>query len=269
MNSGVVDLRSDTVTRPTPAMRAAMLRAELGDDVFGDDPTVNAPAGARSPRCSARRRRCSCPAARRATWPRMHGPLRPRRRVHRRPGRAHLPLRRRRRGRARQRPAAAAAPTRPTAPWRWPTSQRRSSPTTTTSRARRLLALENTIGGGCCRPTWPRPRALARRRGLATHLDGARLCNAAVARAATRGDASDAGYFDTVSVCFSKGLGAPVGSVLAGRSEFIAARPPRRKLLGGGMRQAGVLAAAACMRSSTTSTAWPTTMLWPHCWPRA
>jgi threonine aldolase len=85
--------------------------------------------------------------------------------------------------------------------------------------------------------------ALARRRGLATHLDGARLFNAVVASGVPV--AGIARHFDTVSVCFSKGLGAPVGSALVGSKALIARAHRARKMLGGGMRQAGVLAAAA------------------------
>jgi threonine aldolase len=112
----------------------------------------------------------------------------------------------------------------------------------------RLLALENTIGGKVLPIAYlAEATALARRRGLATHLDGARLFNAAVAMG---GDAKAnaraiASHFDSVSVCFSKGLGAPVGSALVGSRAFIKGAHRWRKMLGGGMRQAGVLAAAA------------------------
>jgi threonine aldolase len=112
----------------------------------------------------------------------------------------------------------------------------------------RLLALENTIGGRVLPMTYlAEATALARRHGLGTHLDGARLFNAAVALG---GDAranakAIAGHFDSVSVCFSKGLGAPVGSALVGPKELIQRAHRWRKMLGGGMRQAGVLAAAA------------------------
>ena len=116
----------------------------------------------------------------------------------------------------------------------------------------RLLALENTLGGRVLpMPYLAEATALARRHGLATHLDGARLFNAAVALAATDGgDAraqakAMASHFDSVSVCFSKGLGAPVGSALVGSAELIARAHRLRKMLGGGMRQAGGLAAAA------------------------
>jgi threonine aldolase len=114
----------------------------------------------------------------------------------------------------------------------------------------RLLCLENTFGGQVLSVEYLRQATdLARRHGLATHLDGARLFNAAVALAAG-GDAraqakAMAQLFDSVSVCFSKGLGAPVGSALVGSRELIARAHRVRKMLGGGLRQAGVLAAAA------------------------
>lgn len=107
----------------------------------------------------------------------------------------------------------------------------------------RLLALENTIGGRVLPPAYLRQATqFAHSQGLATHLDGARVFNAIVKleideRAAVEG-------FDSVSVCLSKGLGAPAGSVLLGSAEFIAQARRWRKALGGGMRQAGVLAAA-------------------------
>ncbi|HEY1090206.1 MAG TPA: GntG family PLP-dependent aldolase, partial [Burkholderiaceae bacterium] len=112
----------------------------------------------------------------------------------------------------------------------------------------RLLALENTIGGKVLQLTYiEQATALARRKGLSTHLDGARLFNAAVAAggdpyAAARAIAQ---HFDSVSVCFSKGLGAPVGSMLCGSAELIERARRWRKMLGGGMRQIGGLAAAA------------------------
>ena len=113
----------------------------------------------------------------------------------------------------------------------------------------RLLALENTIGGKVLPMAYlAEATALARSRGLATHLDGARLFNAAVAQ--DGGDAranarAIADHFDSVSVCFSKGLGAPVGSALVGSKALIQRAHRWRKMLGGGMRQAGGLAAAA------------------------
>jgi threonine aldolase len=112
----------------------------------------------------------------------------------------------------------------------------------------KLLALENTWGGQVLPLDYiAQATAFARSKGLATHLDGARLFNAAVA---SGGDAQAqalaiAQHFDSVSVCFSKGLGAPVGSALVGSHALIARAHRIRKMLGGGMRQAGVLAAAA------------------------
>jgi threonine aldolase len=108
----------------------------------------------------------------------------------------------------------------------------------------RLLALENTWGGNVLPQAYVLEAcALARARGLATHLDGARLFNAAVATG--RPVAELAAPFDSISVCFSKGLGTPAGSALVGSRELIARAHRVRKMLGGGLRQAGVLAAAA------------------------
>jgi threonine aldolase len=108
----------------------------------------------------------------------------------------------------------------------------------------RLLCLENTWGGKVLPLAYlEEARALAKRHGLALHLDGARLFNAAVA--SNTAPRAIAQYFDSVSVCFSKGLGAPVGSALCGSRELIARAVRWRKMTGGGMRQAGLLAAAA------------------------
>ncbi|MGH8855892.1 MAG: low-specificity L-threonine aldolase, partial [Telluria sp.] len=107
----------------------------------------------------------------------------------------------------------------------------------------RLLALENTIGGRVLsRDYLKAATSLAHGKGLATHLDGARICNAAVKQGLSLREA--VAGFDTVSVCLSKGLGAPVGSVLLGPKSFIEQGKRWRKMLGGGMRQAGVIAAA-------------------------
>ena len=107
----------------------------------------------------------------------------------------------------------------------------------------RLLALENTIGGRCLsREYLARALDLAQKRGLSTHLDGARIFNAAVHLGTSVRDLC-AG-FDSVSACLSKGLGAPAGTVLLGNTDFISKARRSRKILGGGMRQAGILAAA-------------------------
>jgi threonine aldolase len=107
----------------------------------------------------------------------------------------------------------------------------------------RLLCLENTFGGRVMPMTWiSEATALARRHKLGTHLDGARVFNASVA---TNMDVADiARPFDTISVCLSKGLGAPIGTVLVGEAELIARARRYRKALGGGLRQVGILAAA-------------------------
>jgi len=108
----------------------------------------------------------------------------------------------------------------------------------------RLLCLENTLGGKALPMAYmAEATALARRRGLATHLDGARLFNAAVKLGVPAREIAQ--HFDSVSVCFSKGLGAPVGSALVGPRGLIRQAHKWRKMLGGAMRQAGVLAAAA------------------------
>ena len=109
----------------------------------------------------------------------------------------------------------------------------------------RLLALENTSNGRVLSRDYVREAvALARRHGLSTHLDGARVCNAAIASHQSLTELC--APFDTVSICFSKGLGAPVGSVLVGSIDFIQRARRWRKVLGGAMRQSGILA-AACM----------------------
>lgn len=244
-----VDLRSDTVTQPTPAMREAMMAAPLGDDVFGDDPTVNAlqeriaaltgkeaalfmPSGTQSNLCGilahcgrgdeyivgqlAHTYRYEGGGAA------VFGSVQPQPLTQDAQGRMAL--------------ADIAAAIKPDDPHFART---------------RLLCLENTWNGHVmpdeylCGAT-----ALARDKGLNTHLDGARVFNAAVASAAPGQGAFDrlreiADHFDSLSVCFSKGLGAPVGSALCGSQELINRARRIRKMAGGGLRQAGLLAACA------------------------
>ncbi len=241
MSQPIVDLRSDTVTRPTPSMLRAMMEAPLGDDVFGDDPSVNLlqaraadllgfedallfPSGTQS-NLAALMSHCQrgdeMIVGQQAHTYRYEagggavlGSIQPQAVANRPDGTLDL--------------AEVEAAIKPDDPHFART---------------RLLALENTIGGKAIpRRYLEDALALAKRRGLATHLDGARLFNAAVAlgieaRELCRG-------FDTVSVCLSKGLGAPAGTVLVGRRELIARARRIRKILGGAMRQAGVLAAA-------------------------
>ncbi|MDP1899619.1 MAG: low-specificity L-threonine aldolase [Rubrivivax sp.] len=237
-----IDLRSDTVTQPTPAMRAAMAAAEVGDDVFGDDPSVNAlqeriaamlgkeaalfvPTGTQSNLCALMahcQRGDEYIVGQMAHTYRWEGG-----------GAAVL-------GSIQPQPL----PQQADGSIRLEDIEANIKPDDAHFARTRLLALENTWGGQVLPSGYiEAATALARRKGLATHLDGARLFNAAVASGMPAIDI--ARPFDSVSVCFSKGLGAPVGSALVGSREFIARAHRLRKMLGGGMRQAGVLAAAA------------------------
>lgn len=241
----MIDLRSDTVTHPTTAMRAAMAAAEVGDDVFADDPTVNAlqeriaamlgkeaalfvPTGTQSNLCGLMAhcgRGDEYLVGQMAHTYRWEGG-----------GAAVL-------GSIQPQPLAQAAD----GTIALAEIEAAIKPDDAHFARTRLLALENTWGGKVLPQTYVQQAAdLAHARGLATHLDGARLFNAAVA---SGGDARAtarrlAEPFDTVSVCFSKGLGAPVGSALCGPKELIGRAHRVRKMLGGGMRQAGLLAAA-------------------------
>jgi threonine aldolase len=238
----VIDLRSDTVTKPTAAMRAAMAAAEVGDDVFGDDPSVNAlqariagllgkeaalfvPTGTQSNLCglmSHCQRGEEYIVGQMAHTYRWEGG-----------GAAVL-------GSIQPQPLAQ----QPDGTLLLADIEAHIKPDDVHFAITRLLALENTWGGKVLPLDYiESATALARRRGLATHLDGARLFNAAVASGVPA--QTIAQHFDSVSVCFSKGLGAPVGSALVGSRHFIQRAHRVRKMLGGGMRQAGVLAAAA------------------------
>jgi threonine aldolase len=238
----MVDLRSDTVTRPTAGMREAMMAAELGDDVFGDDPTVNAlqeriaaelgkeaalflPSGTQSnlvaimSHCARGDEYIVGQQAHTYRWEAggaaVLGSVQPQPIDHEEDGTLAL-----------DKIAAAIKP---------------NDAHFATSR---LLCLENTLGGRVMPlPYLKAATELAKSKGLATHLDGARLFNAAVASGASAKTIT-AG-FDSVSVCFSKGLGAPIGSALVGSRELIQRAHRWRKMAGGGMRQAGFLAAAA------------------------
>jgi len=237
-----IDLRSDTVTQPTAAMKAAMDAADLGDDVFGDDPTVNAlqarvatmlgkeaalfvPTGTQSNLCGLMahcQRGDEYIVGQMAHTYRWEGG-----------GAAVL-------GSIQPQPL----PNQADGSLRLEDIEAAIKPDDAHFAKSRLLALENTWGGQVLPLAYiEAATALARRKGLATHLDGARLFNAVVASGTPA--AQIAQHFDSVSVCFSKGLGAPVGSALVGSKDFIARAHRIRKMLGGGMRQAGVLAAAA------------------------
>jgi threonine aldolase len=246
MPERLIDLRSDTVTRPTPAMRAAMAAAEVGDDVFGDDPSVNA-LQERIAAMLGKEAALFMPSGTQSNLSALM--------AHCGRGDEYLVGQQAHTYRYEAGGAAVLGSIQPQPLENQPDGsialtdiEGAIKPDDAHFARTRLLALENTLGGQVLGLGYlDAATALARRRGLATHLDGARLFNAAVALggepvAAARGIA---GRFDTVSVCFSKGLGAPVGSALVGPADLIARAHRHRKMLGGAMRQAGVLAAAA------------------------
>jgi threonine aldolase len=236
-----IDLRSDTVTRPTAAMRAVMAAAEVGDDVFGDDPTVNAlqekmadlvgmeaalfmPSGTQSNLCAlmahcargdeyivgqnAHTYKCEGGGAA------VLGSIQPQPIENIEDG--TIPI-------AKIKAAV--------------------KPDDSHFAITKLIALENTIGGMVIPERYmAEVSRFAKEASLGMHLDGARLYNAVVK--SRRSAKEICAYFDSVSVCLSKGLGAPVGSVLCGSNTLIRRAKRHRKMLGGGMRQAGILAAA-------------------------
>ncbi|MGB7979503.1 MAG: GntG family PLP-dependent aldolase [Candidatus Nanopelagicales bacterium] len=240
----LVDLRSDTVTRPGPAMRAAMAGAEVGDDVYGEDPTVNAlearvadlmgheaglfvPSGSLGNQLGVR---LLVPAGAELLCDRMAHVVRAELGGHAVLG--GITTRTWEAPRGKVDPAEVIAMAVPDA-----------GPYLVSTAA---IAVEDThnFGGGTVQDLADLQalRAFADRSGIALHLDGARLWNAHVATGV--GLAEIGGLFDTVSVCLSKGLGAPVGSVLVSSAERIAAARVWRKRYGAGMRQVGILAAA-------------------------
>ncbi|MFN9102395.1 MAG: low-specificity L-threonine aldolase [Betaproteobacteria bacterium] len=237
-----VDLRSDTVTQPTPAMREAMMRAELGDDVFGDDPSVNA-LQARIAALLGKEAALFVPTG---TMGNLCGLM-----AHCQRGDEYLVGQMAHTYRWEGGGAAVLGSIQPQPLAQQPDGsipladiEAAIKPDDAHFARTRLLALENTWGGQIQLQGYVEQAcALAHGRGLATHLDGARLLNAAVASG--RPVAELAAPFDSVSVCFSKGLGTPAGSALVGSRELVARAHRVRKMLGGGMRQAGVLAAAA------------------------
>ena len=240
----MIDLRSDTITKPTAAMRAVMAAAEVGDDVLGDDPTVAAlekrtaevlgleaavymPSGTMTNQVAIRAHtepgdEIFCEAGAHCYYNEAGGP-------------AALSgvmcrLIEGRRG-----------------IFTADDLKRLLRPQNIHHPRSRLVCLENTHnrGGGSIWPleTIRQVAQAAREAGLKMHLDGARLWNASAATGIA--EKTYAACFDSVSVCFSKGLGAPVGSALAGSGEFIQRARRFRKMFGGGMRQAGIIAAGA------------------------
>jgi threonine aldolase len=239
-----IDLRSDTVTLPTPAMREAMATAEVGDDVLSEDPTVNrleAIAAARVGKEAAL-------FVASGTMGNLVALL-----THCGRGdeiiagdRAHLFLYEAGGASALGSIHSRQVPNRPDGTLDLAQVEAAIRPDNDHFPRSRLLCLENThnrCGGACLTPDYLRQaRALADQYGLRIHLDGARIFNAAVAlgldvRELTR-------PADSVSFCLSKGLSAPVGSLLCGSADFIHQARRVRKVVGGGMRQAGVIAAA-------------------------
>jgi len=238
----VIDLRSDTVTRPTEAMRRAMAAAEVGDDVYGEDPAVNR-LQERVAELLGTEAALFVPSGSMANQIAIQ--------IHTRPGDEALGGRGCHSYLYESGAACAYGGVQLTlldGDGRFTEEAVRAAykPDTHHVAPTRLVLVENThnMGGGV---VWRADdlagvQRAARELGLALHLDGARLWNAAVASA--RSERELAAGFDTVSVCLSKGLGAPVGSLVAGSRELIHRAHRVRKMMGGGMRQAGVLAAA-------------------------
>lgn len=237
----LIDLRSDTVTQPTAAMREAMLAAELGDDVYGEDPTVN--------RLEAwLAKELGFEAALfvpTGTMSNLLGLM-----AHCERGDEYIVGQQAHTYKYEGGGAAVLGSIQPQ-----PIDGEADGSLDLCKveaaikqddfhfARTRLLALENTMQGKVLPLEYlAAARELTRRRGLSLHLDGARLYNAAVKLGVPAREITQ--HFDSVSVCLSKGLGAPVGSVLCGSAALIGKARRQRKMVGGGMRQAGVLAAA-------------------------
>jgi threonine aldolase len=239
--NAVVDLRSDTVTRPSPAMLAAMTAAPLGDDVWGDDPTVNRLQAVAAER-AGKEAGLFFPSGTQSNLAALM--------AHCARGEEFLVGQRAHTYRYEAGGAAVLGSIQPQPIENEPDGSialdkiaAEIKPDDAHFAKTRLLALENTINGKVLPAAYvAEAEALARGRGLSVHLDGARAWNAAVASGVDI--EAICAPFDTVSLCFSKGLGAPVGSVLVGSRELIERARRPRKILGGGMRQAGILAAA-------------------------
>ncbi|KAF1055016.1 MAG: Low specificity L-threonine aldolase [Stenotrophomonas maltophilia] len=237
----VIDLRSDTVTLPTAGMREAMARAELGDDVYGEDPTVNRLEASLAERLGF----AAGLFVPTGTMSNLLGLM-----AHCGRGDEYIVGQQAHTYKYEGGGAAVLGSIQPQP------IEGEADGSLDLAKVEaaikqddfhfartRLLALENTMQGKVLPLAYLQAaRELTQRRGLALHLDGARLYNAAVKLGVPA--ATITGYFDSVSVCLSKGLGAPVGSVLCGDDEFIGRARRLRKMVGGGMRQAGGLAAA-------------------------
>jgi threonine aldolase len=236
-----IDLRSDTVTRPTPGMRAAMGAADVGDDVYGEDPTVNRLEAVVADMLGKE----AAIYVATGTQSNLIGLM-----SHCERGDEYIVGQQAHTYKYEGGGAAVLGSIQPQPVDNEPDGSlgldriaAAVKPDDSHFARTRLLALENTIGGKVLPMAYvAQAAALARSHGLGVHLDGARLFNAVVKlQRPVREVVQD---FDTVSVCLSKGLGAPVGSVLAGPKALVMRARRWRKVLGGGMRQAGVMAAA-------------------------
>ena len=236
-----IDLRSDTVTRPTPGMRAVMAAADVGDDVYGEDPSVNR-LEAFTAELLGMEAALFVPSG---TQSNLLGVM-----SHCERGDEYLVGQQAHTYKYEGGGAAVLGSIQPQ-PLEFEAdgtldlerAARAIKPDDAHFARTRLLCLENTQGGKVLALDYlKRADEFARARGLGLHLDGARVFNAAVKL--RQPVAAIARHFDTVSVCLSKGLGAPVGSILCGRRDLLDKARRWRKVLGGGMRQAGVLAAA-------------------------
>ncbi len=241
--AATIDLRSDTVTKPTPAMRRAMAEAEVGDDVYGDDPTVNRLQD-RAAQIFEREAALFVPSGSMGNLVAI--------KIWTRPGteviceaRGHI----NQHEMASMSGIAGAFPRTISAEdgiLTWDKIEPLLRPKIYYMSQTALVSLENThnLAGGTIYPPVVADEVCekAHAAGLPVHLDGARIFNAGVAQGKSVAELTR--KFDSVMFCLSKGLGAPVGSMLVGSREFIEKARVVRKMLGGGMRQAGVLAAA-------------------------
>lgn len=235
------DFRSDTVTTPDDAMRAAMASARVGDDVYGDDPSVNA-LEERVAQMLGKSAGLFVTSGTQSNLIAILG--------HCRRGEEFLSGER---YHSMKDEAGGAAVLGSVVPQALPVADDGSisedairaaiKPDDVHMPISRLLCLENTVSGRVqSKRALDNLISVAHEHGLKTHLDGARLMNAVISSGVSASDYADG--FDSVSLCISKGLGAPVGSVLVGDEDFIKTGRRLRKMLGGGMRQAGVIAAA-------------------------
>ncbi|MCL1044858.1 low-specificity L-threonine aldolase [Shewanella electrodiphila] len=238
----MIDFRSDTVTKPTDAMRKAMAQAEVGDDVYGDDPTVNRLQDMAAERFGFD----SALFVSSGTQANLLALM-----SHCERGDEYLCGQQAHNYKFEGGGAAVLGSIQPQ-----PLNNQADGsilladieaaikPDDVHFAHTRLLSIENTIGGKVLPQQYlADAQALAFNRGLKIHLDGARVANAAVAQNVQISEITQ--YFDSVSICLSKGLAAPIGSILLGDERLINKAVRWRKMLGGGMRQAGIIAAAA------------------------